>query len=739
MQATPPDAPARESFGRWWFANTLEAEKDKRGKANAIRWEPGARGGIRRLFRNLAPDQSYSELARLLAEEWEAEGSIQCSYHEGWARCKVQRFALDIEWKEPPADVEDALADLITAICRHVASLVHPSMRYKYERYDQSVWWNASSPQKLSFHAIWPDFWVSCDDYKNILLPYVARLMREERFFGAPENLIDTKVGEHKALRLPLCDGLDEDGTPKGRTLVPLREPWSTSAVLDAVGLATTEHPYNHLYELVQASIIGDHSGKRGSIPESHFCKEILQERAKRQHEKNIIALNARRDRNRRVREVGGAPLRLNFVDDKIFFDSEFKERLAERVATEDPPFLDAFAHINSVMQVRHGPGDTNICIKIWDDEFNLPKFLYKSIRDFKNTYTFPTVEVDTGEREEDEIINPNGRGGARKRKLTLKLKSIFELWLASPERNETMRHGFKPLSRLEFFRERTDEQLKREQSSYFNTFRGFEFWRRHPDLTRLRARWGNTASQVYNKSEGCRTIIRHVVYSLANGNFKGARVLLYILANIIQRPWDSPQKNVVLFGGEGVGKTSVLEKFCERVLGMAHSRVLENARDITGEFNELLSGIILLIIEEAFFSGDHKAAAQLQAMLTGKFKTINGKNKTPFQEGNYINTFTLTNQERPVKLNDDARRHLLLRVNDLVKVMTEAQKANYFNALNEALDGEGMDAFALFLELLPLDEEWMQTRRFVIVETEGLASNKIHSLRMTKPTLYWW
>jgi hypothetical protein len=127
------------------------------------------------------------------------------------------------------------------------------------------------------------------------------------------------------------------------------------------------------------------------------------------------------------------------------------------------------------------------------------------------------------------------------------------------------------------------------------------------------------------------------------------------------------------------------------------HSLSLSTADQLLGKFNSHLAEISFLLVNEPAFAGDREAQRKLKSMITDAWWLIEGKYRTAYRVPNIAHIIFTTNERQAVPAGNNARRFLVLDVDDC-----RAGDTAYFNALHYQADHGGVEG--LLQLLLGLD-----------------------------------
>jgi len=141
--------------------------------------------------------------------------------------------------------------------------------------------------------------------------------------------------------------------------------------------------------------------------------------------------------------------------------------------------------------------------------------------------------------------------------------------------------------------------------------------------------------------------------------------------ASQFQKPWVKANLALDILGPQGVGKTLAL-----LILGAlwhpSHVGYLAESKRGQSQFNGHLSGKMLMIHDEASWGGNKSDAGFIKALTTQKTIDIERKGKDSRLERNYVIPIYLTNEDFPVAIDHDDRRHLVLKAVEFYKKNSE-------------------------------------------------------------------
>lgn len=211
--------------------------------------------------------------------------------------------------------------------------------------------------------------------------------------------------------------------------------------------------------------------------------------------------------------------------------------------------------------------------------------------------------------------------------------------------------------------------------------------------------------------------VLAHVEL-LCGGDREATDYLLNWLAFCAQKPGQRPEVAVVIRGGRGAGK-GTLVRLMLRLFG-PHGLHVTNGRLLTGDFNGHMHQVLFLFVDEAFWAGDKGGVGILNGYITEPTIAINGKCKDVFTAVNRLKILFAANEEWVVPASADERRYFVLDVPN-----TRRGDHAYFTRLNRWIDEGGAGAWLHFL--LQRDLSAFNPRR--VPSTPALDRQKLATL----------
>ncbi|PIE14855.1 MAG: hypothetical protein CSA68_09300 [Rhodobacterales bacterium] len=158
--------------------------------------------------------------------------------------------------------------------------------------------------------------------------------------------------------------------------------------------------------------------------------------------------------------------------------------------------------------------------------------------------------------------------------------------------------------------------------------------------------------------------------------------------ADIFQNPSNKKGSSIAILGEQGVGKSKFYDWY--RVGLGDYAIKVASKKHLVGPFNAHLDSKLLVVAEEAFWSGDKEAASVLKDFITSETYTVERKGVDAAERRNLIRTAFVTNNDWAIPTDDnaDARRFLVLRAGNAQK-----QNGAYFKAIDEQMRNGGLEA----------------------------------------------
>jgi hypothetical protein len=222
-----------------------------------------------------------------------------------------------------------------------------------------------------------------------------------------------------------------------------------------------------------------------------------------------------------------------------------------------------------------------------------------------------------------------------------------------------------------------------------------------------------------------CKRFLHHLHQVICDGVDEYFSYLLDVCALTVQRPGVPSEVAIVMRGPSGVGKGTFASNF-GKLFG-PHFLPVSKPGQVTGRFNDHLSGCVVLFADEAVWGGNKQDVGTLRAMVTEREIAIEAKFARVVKQPNLVHLIMSTNEDWvwPVAMRE--RRGFILDVGEH-EFMTPA----YFTAIHEEWAAGGAAAFLALCQ----QREIYGDRLAPIPKTPGLLAQMDLS---NNPLHAWW
>ncbi|MCG2639421.1 MULTISPECIES: primase-helicase family protein [Bradyrhizobium] len=187
----------------------------------------------------------------------------------------------------------------------------------------------------------------------------------------------------------------------------------------------------------------------------------------------------------------------------------------------------------------------------------------------------------------------------------------------------------------------------------------------------------------------------------ICGGDRRGFEWVWRWLAHLVQRPWEKPGVALALTGEQGVGKTTLAE-IVGALFNPKHFIAVDNMDRVTGQFTSHFALAIVVLLDEAFWTGDKARNGQVKSSITSPSAHYESKGKDGFTIDSYSRYIYASNDEHVINAELSDRRHTVFEVADHFGGNREKRDA-YFGALRAEMYEQGGLA-RLFWELRQFD-----------------------------------
>ena len=184
--------------------------------------------------------------------------------------------------------------------------------------------------------------------------------------------------------------------------------------------------------------------------------------------------------------------------------------------------------------------------------------------------------------------------------------------------------------------------------------------------------------------SGSCQIILDFILQNICNNQEEVFNYLINYLAHMMQKPEEKPSVMIVLLGGQGVGKGTFFDLL--ETVWQKTTLLVSSIDQVLGRFNGGLERIFIVMLDEALFSGDRKAAEKLKSLITEGRVLVENKYASQKSIRSYHRFFAASNKTHFVKVDSDDRRFLFLRVSEF-----KAQDVNYYGDIRNSFKNESI------------------------------------------------
>jgi hypothetical protein len=162
-----------------------------------------------------------------------------------------------------------------------------------------------------------------------------------------------------------------------------------------------------------------------------------------------------------------------------------------------------------------------------------------------------------------------------------------------------------------------------------------------------------------------------HLRCVIADGDEAVYNYLLYYEAHMVQKTCELPKVAILLKGGQGDGKDSLVDKW-ERLVGKEHCHRSSDIQDMVGNFNSALRKKIVIQHNELGFRDGLQAKEAIKDYITRERYDVNEKHQPRIDHGNYLRHVITTNNFLAVEIPYDDRRFAAMKVSSVWRGNTE-------------------------------------------------------------------
>ena len=285
------------------------------------------------------------------------------------------------------------------------------------------------------------------------------------------------------------------------------------------------------------------------------------------------------------------------------------------------------------------------------------------------------------------EIPVESKMGGFSFKKIKI---DVFKLWQEAEGRKEKLRKYFKP----------TDDQ----DDDNFNLFRGFKHTKKDMEL------WGD---------DDIKPLLDHILNIWCKGNKRYYEYVINYFAWIYQKPDKKTEVMLCVKSKyEGAGKSLTLEKVFS---GLGKEYIFSSADkdQVLGRFNSQMSSKLVIVLEEAFFSGDKRTKSKLKDYITGHVIPIERKGIDIYDEDAYHNYITFSNETWYAPVDNGSRRYFCLEASNKFAGIQNDIKKEYFNKIAD-LDSKNIAKFFYERDISNFNPREFELTEYMIDQMEN-------------------
>lgn len=199
---------------------------------------------------------------------------------------------------------------------------------------------------------------------------------------------------------------------------------------------------------------------------------------------------------------------------------------------------------------------------------------------------------------------------------------------------------------------------------------------------------------------QGDTDLFMKLIEALCDDDQECIEYLLNYLAHMVQKPWELPQKAIVMRGAQGIGKGTIMATLGKLTDNFKH---LSTADALTGNFNGHMIDAFIVFSDEAVHNGDKAAEGRMKAMITESTLTVNAKGKDVISVRNYIRLFVASNEDWAVPVGEGDRRYFVLDCSPRYK--GQVKPGEFFYEYNQWLENGGLEAIYYMLKNRDISE----------------------------------
>lgn len=228
------------------------------------------------------------------------------------------------------------------------------------------------------------------------------------------------------------------------------------------------------------------------------------------------------------------------------------------------------------------------------------------------------------------------------------------------------------------------------------------------------------------DQKRGLELLLDHAKRNICGGDEVLFNWLMGYFAHLVQKPYVRPKTTLVFKGSKGTGKNSFVDRI-GHLIGR-HYLVTGTSRYLTSNFNSHMDGCLMLVLDEAFWSGDKTAEGVLKTVTTNTTLMIERKGMDPYRIDNLVRLVILGNDDWVVPASADERRYAVFEMGEGNK-----KDRKFFSEMENLLDTKGGCGLLLhYLKHFDLDSMDVNDAP----NTKALLEQKLQTI---SPLEQWW
>lgn len=217
--------------------------------------------------------------------------------------------------------------------------------------------------------------------------------------------------------------------------------------------------------------------------------------------------------------------------------------------------------------------------------------------------------------------------------------------------------------------------------------------------------------------------ILQHIYLVWSNRDEQVYFWILSWLASLVQFP-RKKLPLLFLFGGQGTGKTILIEFLLKRVFGHSNTATLNNLDEALGQYNSIIANKFLVYVSETEGTEHQNGKIytkmnKLKSLVTDDRIMIHTKYVNAYELSNHTHWICSSNSLDSMRIEVDDRRIAAFTVSNEYK-----GNSKYFSALSDSLTDEAANNFYSYLMQITISIDFGK-----VIETEARQDLKDMSL----------